>query len=255
MASHIPSAKSGNDWTRKELLEYNIQIVEQSFAEFFNQDQLPPVPPALRHFCEITDRAFAPDEDTYKLLHYLDLAQNPKIGEESVVDSFVARLLETLGYASGRRVALTHQTIPLIARGMKSSALTDICICDESGYLLLVQTDKELEYQEDLAPQIIAEAVAAYQRNNFICDRVLRIPMRNEITFPCITLTGTSPTFYKIKITKEFDYAVMGGLCPADPVIVYRHIPRLPRRESEGMRPLENRSVILQYYQAFKAFV
>lgn len=27
----------------------------------------------MRHFCETTDRALAPDDDTYRLLDYLDL--------------------------------------------------------------------------------------------------------------------------------------------------------------------------------------
>jgi hypothetical protein len=255
MANLIRSPKSGNDWTQNELRAYNIQVIEQSLVEFFNQNQLPPVPPTVRHFCETTDRALAPDDDTYKLLHYLDLAQNPKVGQEAAVDNFAARLLETLGYASGRRVIVTRQALPLIICGTQCSAQTDVCICDENDYLLLVQEDKRLENSEDPEPQLIAEAIAAYQRNNFIRDRVLHIPIRNEITFPGITLVGTSPTFYKIKITTELNDAVMGGTFPVNTVVVYRHTPRLPRRNSEGMRPLENRTTILQYYQAFKAFV
>lgn len=230
-------------------------MVEQSFVEFFNQNQLPPVPPAVRHFCETTDRALATDDDTYKLLHYLDLAQNPKVGQEAVVDNFAARLLETLGYASGRRVIVTRQALPLIICGTQCSAQTDVCICDENDYLLLVQEDKRLEISEDPEPQLIAEAIAAYQRNNFVRDRVLHVPTLDEITFPGITLVGTSPTFYKIKVTAELSNAVMGGSFPANAVVVYRHTPRLPRRNSEGMRPLENRTTILQYYQVFKAFV
>jgi hypothetical protein len=249
MANLIRSPKSGNDWTQNELRAYNIQVIEQSLVEFFNQNQLPSVPPTVRHFCETTDRALAPDDDTYKLLHYLDLAQNPKVGQEAAVDNFAARLLETLGYASGRRVIVTRQALPLIICGTQCSAQTDVCICDENDYLLLV------ENSEDPEPQLIAEAIAAYQRNNFIRDRVLHIPIRNEITFPGITLVGTSPTFYKIKITTELNDAVMGGTFPVNTVVVYRHTPRLPRRNSEGMRPLENRTTILQYYQAFKAFV
>jgi hypothetical protein len=255
MANHIRSAKSGSDWTQNKLRAYNIQVVEQSLVEFFNLSQLPLVPPAVRYFCETTDRFLAPDDDTYKLLHYFDLAKNPKIGQEAVVDSFIARLLGTLGYASGHRVILTQQAIPLITCGMQCSAQTDVCICDENGYYLLVQTDKQTEFPEDPAPQLIAEAIAAYQRNNFIRNRVLHIPIRNEITFPGITLIGTSPTFYKIEITTELSDAVMGGIFPADSVVVYRHTPQLPRHNTEGMAPLENHTAILQYYQAFKAFV
>jgi len=255
MANLIRSAKSGNDWTQNELRAYNIQVVEQSLVEFFNRDQLPPLPLAVRHFCETTDRALAPDDDTYKLLHYLDLAQNPKVGQEAAVDNFAARLLETLGYALGRRVIVTRQALPFVICGTQCSAQTDVCVCDDNDYLLLVQEDKRLENPEDPEPQLIAEAIAAYQRNNFIRNRVLHVPTLDEITFPGITLIGTSPTFYKIKITTELNDAVMGGTFPASVVVVYRHTPRLPRRNSEGMRPLENRTLILQYYQAFKAFV
>lgn len=108
---------------------------------------------------------------------------------------------------------------------------------------------------EDPEPQLIAQAIAAYQRNNFVRNRVLHIPTLNEITLLGITLVGTSPTFYKIKITAELNDAVMGGTFPANGVVVYRHTPRLPHRNSEGMKPLENRTTILQYYQAFKAFI
>jgi hypothetical protein len=163
--------------------------------------------------------------------------------------------LETLGYASGRRVIVTCQALPLIICGTQCSAQTDVCICDENDYLLLVQEDKRQENTEDPEPQLIAEAIAAYQRNNFVRDRVLHILTLSEITFPGITLVGTSPTFYKINITADLNDSVMGGTFPANATVVYRHTPRLPRRNSEGMRPLENRTTILQYYQAFKAFV
>jgi hypothetical protein len=255
MANLIRSAKSGNDWTQNELRAYNILVVELPLTEFFNQNQLPPVPPTLRQFCETTDRALAPDDDTYKLLHYLDLAQNPKVGQEAAVDNFAARLLEMLGYASGHRVVVTHQALPLVICGMQCSAQTDVCICDENDYLLLVQEDKRFDNPEDPEPQLIAEAIAAYQRNNFVRDRVLHIPTLDEITFPGITLVGTSPTFYRIKVTAELSNAVMGGVFPASAVVVFRHTPRLPHRYTDGMKPLENRTTLVQYFEAFKAFV
>lgn len=179
--------------------------------KFFNQNQLPPVPPTLRHFCETTDRALAPDDDTYKLLQHLDLAQNFKLSQKAAVDDFTARLLETLGYASGRRVIITRQALPLTICGTQCSAQMDVCVCDENDYLPLVQGDKRSEGPEDPEPQLIAEAIAAYQRNNFGRDRVLHIPTLDEITFPGITLAGTSLTFYKIKVTAEPSNAVMGG--------------------------------------------
>ena len=153
MANLIHNSKSSNYWNQNHLRSYNIQVVEQSLVEFFNQNQLPSVPPTVRHFGKTMDRALARDDDTYKLLHYLDLVQNPKVGQESAVDNFAARLLETLGYASGRPVIANPPALPLIICGMQYSAQTEVCIWDENNYLLLVPVDKRLE---DPEPQPIA---------------------------------------------------------------------------------------------------
>lgn len=118
-----------------------------------------------------------------------------------------------------------------------------------------MQEDKQLDNPDDPEPQLIAEAIAAYQRNNFVRDRVLLIPTLDEITFPGITLLGTLPTFYKISVPAQLNCCVIGGTYPPNAVVVYRHTPRLPRRVSERMKPLDNRTTILQYYQGFKAFV
>jgi hypothetical protein len=191
------------------------------------------VPPNVRHFCETADRARAlDDDDTYKLLHYLDLAQNPKVGQEAVVDNFAAKLLETLGYASGCRVILTRQALPLIICGTQCSARMDVCLCDEDYYLLLVQADKHLDIPYDPEPQLIPGAIALYQRNNFVRDRAHHIPTLDEIIFPGITPVGTFPTFYKIKVTAELNNAVMGGTFPTNAVVAYRYTPRLERRNA-----------------------
>lgn len=74
----------------------------------------------------------------------------------------------------------------------------------------------------------------------------------SEITFPGITLAGTSPTFYKINITEELNEAVKNGRFPINSVTTYYHTPRLPHDESEGMKCLQNRKTIIRHYQAFK---
>ena len=61
---------------------------------------------------------------------------------------------------------------------------------------------------------------------------------------PGMTLVGSSPTFYKIPVTKELAQAVAQGQFPATPTVVYVHLPAMPRparRLSEGMKPLDNR--------------
>jgi hypothetical protein len=75
------------------------------------------------------------------------------------------------------------------------------------------------------------------------------------MNFPAITLVGTFPTFYKIKVTAALNNAVVTGMYPVVETIVLRHIPRLPRCNSEGMKPLDNRSILIRYLQAFRRFV
>jgi len=71
-------------------------------------------------------------------------------------------------------------------------------------------------------------------------------------------MAGTSPTYYKIPVTTDLEYAVRHGLYPAEPIQVTRHRPAVPRphrRAAEGMRPLDARREILRCYEAFKAVV
>ena len=79
-----------------------------------------------------------------------------------------------------------------------------------------------------------------------------------EQTIPGIVMAGTSPTFYKVPVTTELEYAIRHGLYPADPTRVLRHqpvVPRPNRRWSDGMRPLDARREIIKCYEAFKVVV
>ena len=64
-------------------------------------------------------------------------------------------------------------------------------------------------------------------------DGVHHIPTVDEITFPGITLVGTCPTVYKIKVAAELSNAVMGGTFPANSVVIYLQMPRLSRGNCE----------------------
>ena len=111
---------------------------------------------------------------------------------------------------------------------------------------------------KDPEPQLIAEAIAAFQTNNTRRTRVLGQNAIDTNVIPGIVLAGSSPTFYKIPITAELAQAVELGLFPATPTVVYAHLPVVPCpacRLSEGMKPLDNRVQILSCYEAFKQFV
>ena len=60
-------------------------------------------------------------------------------------------------------------------------------------------------------------------------------------------MVGTSPTFFKIPVTTELAQCVQRGDYPATPTIVLGHMPEIPRpahRQSEGMKPLDNRQML-----------
>ncbi|KAJ7668033.1 hypothetical protein B0H17DRAFT_226209, partial [Mycena rosella] len=258
MAHLIRSAKSGNDWTENELAAYNIHVQEQTLQDFFGVEvveALPDVGASLSAFSTTEDRINAPDDDTYRLLHFLDLAHMPKVGQAAAVDLFTEKLLTKLEYAEGRRIIMIQQVLPLFICGSSCSAQTDVCVLDSNGSLLLVQAAKRLDNNADPEPQVIAEAIAAFQRNNFIRERELHLPVLDQMVIPAMTMHGTLPTFYKITVTAALDAAVKTGVFPAAATTVYRHIPWLPRRNSEGMKNLANRSILLRYLEAFKQFV
>ena len=69
-------------------------------------------------------------------------------------------------------------------------------------------------------------------------------------------MAGTSPTFYKIPVTADLEYAVI--LYPDNPTQVSKYQPAVPRpnhRWSEGMKPLDARREVIQCYEAFKEVI
>ena len=126
---------------------------------------------------------------------------------------------------------------------------------DDNEILLLLQEDKKLTSMKDPEPQVIAEAIAAFALNNRKRERDLNLPSCKSIMFPCLTMVGTTPVFYKITITAALSKAVQTGTYPEAETRVLRYIPALPRRNSEGMRPLPNRLEILRCLEAFKRFL
>ncbi|KAI0269476.1 hypothetical protein BGY98DRAFT_1014873 [Russula aff. rugulosa BPL654] len=256
MAQLLRIAKSGSDWTANELAAYNITVVPQSKEKFFGTIDLPdPTVPSLAGFMTTETRQDAADKSTRRLLHYLDLAINPKIGQEAAVDNFAAELLRALDYDDEKRIVFIRRAIPFLVCGVNSVAQTDVCIMDDNEIQLLLQDDKRLTSMNDPEPQVIAEAIAAFALNNRKRERDLHLPLRNSIMFPCITLVETSPIFYKITVTAALSQAVQTGTFPEIETHVLRYIPALPRGNSEGMRPLPNRLEILRCLEAFKNFL
>jgi len=251
MANLIRSAKPGSDWTRYELAAYNITVVRQTKPEFFGVNDLPvPSQPTVVTFMTTKYRESVPDEATRKLLHFLDLALNPRAGDEAAVENFVAKLLEKLEYDSVSRIIFFRRSIPLYICGVNSVTHPDLCLLNDDEILLLVLHRKQ--GLDDTEPQIIAAAIAAYAMNNKLRRGSPPLP---AITFPAITLAVTDFTFYKITVTAELSTAVQQGVYPATQTQVLKYIPLLPKPFMSGMYPLENRVELLSCLEAFKRFV
>ena len=192
----------------------------------------------------VETRQDAADKRMKQLLHYLDLAMNPKVGLETAVNNSAAELLKSLDYDDENCIAFIHHAIPFLICGQNLVAQTDLCIMDDNQILFLLQEDKRLTSMNDPEPQVIAKAIAAFALNNRKQERKLNPPC-DSIMLPCLTMVGTMPIIYKVTVTATPSNAVQTGAYPEIETRVFRHIPGLPLRNSEGMRPLQNRLEIL----------
>ncbi|KAJ3556296.1 hypothetical protein NP233_g12012 [Leucocoprinus birnbaumii] len=190
----------------------------------------------------------------------MDLAMAAPPGGESAVNDLAVQLFKILGY-TGRavgRVARTREDDLFWVCGEQRHAKTDVCIMDDSDIFLLVQADKRHLDGSDPEPQLIAEAITAFFKNNDTRVRALCLPPLLNNVIPGITMMGTMPIFYKVPITAELVRVVQLDQYPVQETVVYAHLPTVPRpvcRYSEGTKPLDNRSLILSCYEAFNQFL
>ena len=124
---------------------------------------------------------------------YLGLATNS--GQETALGDFARELLHICGFEERGRVLRSRYTIPLSICGESNTvAQTDVCLLDRQYDLTRSIRGQDDFYSSNPEPQIIAEAIAAYQYNN---DRRARmgLPVLNTMTIPCITMVGTRQPF------------------------------------------------------------
>ena len=71
-------------------------------------------------------------------------------------------------------------------------------------------------------------------------------------------MIGTAPIFYRISVTTALLQALATASYPQEETIVLKFVPPVPnqnRYRIDGMRPLDNRHIILQCFEAFKAVI
>ncbi|KAH9012852.1 hypothetical protein EDB83DRAFT_2444615 [Lactarius deliciosus] len=261
MATLVRSTKSGSDWTRNELRAYNITVAPQDVTTFFGNPSLPQ--PSV-HKVILDNKKYPPDGIADKpdrnFFFYLETAMSIPPGGESAFGDFVAHLLGLLGYDDvGDRFICRQKDITLLIGERYTNATADVCLVTRRNtkILLVVQEDKNFLEGVDPEPQLIAQAIAAFQYNNLLLESSGKEPIRAK-TIPGIVIFGTTPTFYKITVTQDLVDAVVGARYPANPTAVYKLIPPvedLYGLDQDGMQPLNNRAVILGCFEAFKQLV
>jgi hypothetical protein len=203
MAQLLRTPKSGSDWTASELYiyAYNITVVPQTKMEFFGTVDLPePGGPSLAGFMVAETRQEVRDKRTKQLLHCLDLAMNPKVGQEAAVGNFAAELLRGLEYDDENMIAFIQYAIPFLICGENVVAQTDVCIMDDNEILLLLQEDKNLTSMKDPEPQVIANAIGAFALNNRIRQHVLNLLCSIDLNPSCsLALPWLAPCRYSTK--------------------------------------------------------
>ena len=194
-------------------------------------------------------------ETAAQYLAHLQLAD--RANQESMIDDFSRETLRLLGYPlRAERVISTRFIIPLTICGDKNrSAQTDVCVIHRpTMILLLLDKDKTIFNHSDPEPQVVAEAIAAFQYNNRL-RAVLALDPLDSMTIPCITMSGTRPTFYLVPVTAALSQAVISGQYPATATTVLKCATVLghQRRASDGMINPEYRKLALRRFVAFKA--
>jgi len=117
--------------------------------------------------------------------------------------------------------------------------------------LLVVQGDKSTINPTNPEPQVIAEAIAAFQHNNRKrADSGL--PDLDMMTISCITMVRAKPFFYQVPVTSQLSDCVISGQYPLQPTVVRLCAPPSRRRMFEGMEFPDDRRIALQYYNAFQ---
>jgi hypothetical protein len=251
MTKIIRSYKSGNKWTINELKTYNIEIRNNTDErDFFLQNidldnvsllELPRSVIKCENFeyLDVNDRG-------YDFISYLEMATHTG---ENAVNDLVVELLRLLEYRGQGRVIRIHKDIDLFMCGNYTKAETDVCVLDKNKIFLLLQEDKS---HIDPEPQLIAEAIAAFQYNNSKRVKDLGLNELDECVFPGITMIGTKPIFYKIRITKALNEAVQIGEYPQETTYVQRFNPLLGLRSEQEMVNINYRVRILKCFKLFK---
>ena len=245
--------RSGNEWTYGDLERYRITVDYLDYDTFFTSISAPPASRIHSDFltCLDAEDAISGDESAYTFIQYLANAMSPPLGDESTVNDFIVNLLRTLGFAPKKK-------FPLRTCGEMRFAQADVCILDGTDPLLLIQEDhSRVDPLTDPIPPLIAAAIAAFDVAASHRAKY-QLPVRSSSDILGITFCGSWPTFFKIPSPENLANRVAHDDVDNPDLFfasVSAHSPRVSRplkRLEEGMKPLDNRLLLLSALMRFK---
>ncbi|CAL1697389.1 unnamed protein product [Somion occarium] len=258
MANMERKSKSGDNWTYDDLLSYNIRLEYQDFSAFFEATELPEPNLVDPEILTAADAWKTTTNDAYAVLHMMRLSHKSTTTEnDPATTDFAFLLLRSLGYTKRDRLVRTRQPYGLIVAGENKIGNSDLTIVDEKNNVMLVFREDKRYRDVPSDIQLIAEGIAALATRN-LRRRPFGLPLIANKIIPGILMRGSFPIFYKIAATSTLTEAIKRGDYPGKEAVVYVHIPVMPRpekRADEGMIPLDNRKIILSYFEAFRKFV
>ena len=253
MAELIHSSKLPRDWTDNELLAYHITVKAQTPQQFFCIPDLPleSIDPSLINSTINADNV---SDSTFQYLTHIGLATNG--GQTNMIHDFSRETPCIVGFSEWGLALISRFIIPLTICGDNLCDVeTNLCLLDWQSIILLILRDDKPAFNdlEQPEPQVIAEAIAAYQHNNR--KRQTRgLPILDAMTIPCITMVGRRPTFYLVPVTKALSTAVVTGQYPKATTKVMKCITFSPSRHwgREGMEAPAFRHIAFQCFVAFR---
>ena len=251
-------SEMGRKWTQDDVLAYNIKVVYQDLTTFFGVTYLPPPDVADEAITAQDYAAAANDLWTCTMLDYMEHISDPdrvplSSREYETID-FIMPLFKVIRYVDviNKRFLMSRRDLRNLGSQGRPPVL-DVCLGprDDSGPIILVVKVHRHTRGFDPEPRLISDTIAAFHNDNM--RRVGTNPLASKV-MPGIVMDGSMPTFYKIPVTPELVRAVESGERPEQETVVYAHLPQVPRPE-EGMKPLDNRYIILSCFEAFKQFL
>lgn len=124
------------------------------------------------------------------------------VGQESAINDLAKEILPVLGYERRGLIIRSRYNIPLQTCGDPDrSARTAVSLIQFPSTILLV-VQEDAASARDPEPQVIAEAIAAFQFNNRTRPR-LDQPELGSMTIPCITIIDARLIFHLVPVTRE----------------------------------------------------